>query len=313
MGKFFTKEVIAVAVLVLLAGVSFGGYRFWITLSDLRGTKTSLFESQNKVKTLEEENKVLNEANTRLQEDIFLAKNEKADLSATLSAEQNKNSIFESQIQAIGSTVGTLGNTVGTLEKLSKTDKELLQKYSKVYFLNEHYIPSNLSDIASTSVYEKGKVLQIHAKVSPYLVRMMDAVAATGTALQIISAYRSFDSQASLKSSYKITYGTGANRFSADQGYSEHQLGTTLDFTTVKLGAAFNQFAETKAYLWLMENAYQYGFVLSYPKNNTYYQFEPWHWRFVGVALATKLHNDSRYFYDLDQREIDSYLVSIFD
>ena len=40
---------------------------------------------------------------------------------------------------------------------------------------------------------------------------------------------------------------------------------------------------------------------------------EPWHWRFVGVALATRLHNENKSFYDLTQREIDAYLVSIFD
>ncbi|PJC82708.1 hypothetical protein CO006_02150, partial [Candidatus Roizmanbacteria bacterium CG_4_8_14_3_um_filter_35_14] len=61
------------------------------------------------------------------------------------------------------------------------------------------------------------------------------------------------------------------------------------------------------------ENAYKYGFILSYPKQNTYYQFEPWHWRFVGMTLATKLHDTNQYFYNLAQREIDLYLISIFD
>ena len=108
-------------------------------------------------------------------------------------------------------------------------------------------------------------------------------------------------------------YGSGANKFSADQGYSEHQLGTTVDFTTPDIGAGFSKFETTAAYTWLTDNAYKYGFALSYPKNNAYYQFEPWHWRFVGVELATKLHNDNMYFYDLNQRIIDTYLVYIFD
>ena len=117
-----------------------------------------------------------------------------------------------------------------------------------------------------------------------------------------------------MKSTYKFTYGSGtANAFSADQGYSEHQLGTTVDFTTEAIGGAFAGFDKTSAYTWLNENAYRYGFVLSYPKNNTYYVFEPWHWRFVGVALATRLHSENRNFYDLDQREIDQYLISLFD
>jgi hypothetical protein len=41
--------------------------------------------------------------------------------------------------------------------------------------------------------------------------------------------------------------------------------------------------------------------------------YEPWHWRYVGVALATKLHNDGKNFYDTDQRVIDQYLISLFD
>src|SRR5437868_5457520 len=59
---------------------------------------------------------------------------------ATLNQEKNKNTAFEDQINEIT-------KTVGDLDKLSKTDKELLQKYSKVYFLNENYIPEALSDI----------------------------------------------------------------------------------------------------------------------------------------------------------------------
>ena len=113
-----------------------------------------------------------------------------------------------------------------------------------------------------------------------------------------------------------MTYGSGtANQFSADQGYSEHQLGTTLDFTTPVIKGALLSFAKTTAYTWMNDNAYKYGFVISYPKQNTYYEYEPWHWRFVGRELATYLHNidNGGYFYQLDQRFIDTYLVKIFD
>jgi D-alanyl-D-alanine carboxypeptidase len=111
-----------------------------------------------------------------------------------------------------------------------------------------------------------------------------------------------------------VTYGSGANQFSADQGYSEHQLGTTVDLTTegVKIPLTTN-FEDTPSYKWLSENAYRYGFTLSYPKNNLYYEYEPWHWRFVGVELATKLYNEKIYFSDMEQRIIDTFLVNIFD
>lgn len=227
-------------------------------------------------------------------------------LSNQLTLEQQKNSTFEDQINGIASTVGTLS-------KLSTTDKELLQKYSKVYFLNENYVPSELATISPDYVYEKDRVQKVHEKMLPYLTRMMNDAKEAGKPLLVISAYRSFGSQASLKTSYKMTYGSGANQFSADQGYSEHQLGTALDFTTPDLGADFSSFKSTDAYKWLQDNAYKYGFILSYPEGNSYYTFEPWHWRFVGISLAQRLHFEKENFYDLDQRVIDNYLINIFD
>jgi LAS superfamily LD-carboxypeptidase LdcB len=143
---------------------------------------------------------------------------------------------------------------------------------------------------------------------------MIDATNDEGLGLLITSAYRSFGTQASLKAAYKVTYGTSAaNRFSADQGYSEHQLGTTVDFTTAKTGDLSGSFDKTPEFAWLNTNAYRNGFVLSYPQTNKYYIYEPWHWRYVGIDLATKLHTDNEHLYDVDQREIDGYLISIFD
>src|SRR3970282_1720772 len=128
-----------------------------------------------------------------------------------------------------------------------------------------------------------------------------------------LSGYRSFGTQASLKSQYSVTYGSNSNSFSADQGYSEHQLGTTVDFTTKKTGETLTGFDKTPAYEWLLKNAYLFGFIFSYPKANFYYIFEPWHWRFVGVYLATYLHEQNKNFYDMPKRDIDQYLIKIFD
>jgi D-alanyl-D-alanine carboxypeptidase len=143
---------------------------------------------------------------------------------------------------------------------------------------------------------------------------MINSASSTGTRLYVYSAYRSFAEQKALKNSYSVTYGAGtANSFSADQGYSEHQLGTTVDVITPGLGGELDGFDKTAAFQWMINNAYRFGFVMSYPKGNSYYIYEPWHWRFVGIKLATELHNQNKNFYDLDQRTIDGYLVSIFD
>lgn len=218
----------------------------------------------------------------------------------------------EDIINSFQGQIENLGSTVGVLQKLSQTDEELLKKYSKIYFLNENYIPSRLDEIEESYLNKGATNTEIHSEVHPYLEDLLAEANEDGHKLLVASAYRSFNTQSALKSSYTVTYGAGANRFSADQGYSEHQLGTAVDFTTEELGANFNAFAADPAYEWLQENAHNYGFVLSYPPNNAYYKFEPWHWRYVGVSLATRLHEEGKYFYDFDQREIDKYLINLF-
>jgi len=236
-------------------------------------------------------------------------------LSTELNKDREKASALENKLGTFEEKVGTISGTVNNLEKLSKTDPELLQKYSKVFFLNEHYAPERLAQVEEQYEYSKTKISKIHEGVWPHLLRLLTQSKLDGIDLYVFSAFRSFEEQKSLKGQYQVTYGTGtANQFSADQGYSEHQLGTTLDFMTTGLnGVLSNAFDKTKAYEWLTNNAYKYGFTMSYPKNNAYYVYEPWHWRFVGIPLATYLHNNNKNFYDMDQREIDTYLVTMFD
>ncbi len=312
----FIKQFAPFIILLLLAIVIVGGVLFYRTHTSLNfrileeearysklATESQEVFTQNAGRILELEN-VLIETQTLLQESV----DENNDLSRDLRREKNKNEEFEDQIDKIGSTVGIL-------DKLAKTDPELLQKYSKVYFLNEHYIPPKLTEIPNDFIYSEGGDPEFfHGQAYPYFKKMVEAALDDGVKLWVVSAFRSFDEQRALKGAYTVTYGSGANTFSADQGYSEHQLGTTVDFTTENMGGGLTtSFENTAAYTWLLANAHKYGFVLSYPKNNAYYIFEPWHWRFVGTDLAEDLHEDKKFFYDLDQRKIDEYLVSLFD
>lgn len=289
------KIIGAVSIAVIVLFFFFSGYVYLLMFKELKQTSEKLGSA------------ALNHLrySSFLEDKIKSLKIGNANLSSWLASEQIKNEFFAQQISGIQ-------GTVNTLEKLSKTDEELLQKYSKVYFLNEHYVPLNLSVIDKKYTYNQDEVYQIHSNVQAYLDKILDAAQNDNVSVEIVSAYRSFGAQTSLKLGYTYTYGSGANQFSADQGYSEHQLGTTVDLTTTD-SVPFSKFETTQAYQWLQNNAHKYGFILSYPKNNQYYLFEPWHWRFVGVSLAAKLHDNNQYFYDLDQREIDSYLVSIFD
>ncbi|MCX6702186.1 MAG: M15 family metallopeptidase, partial [Candidatus Zambryskibacteria bacterium] len=277
--------------------IGYGSYNYYLQNTTLKYTKEQLASTTE-----------IFQKNIQLLRSALLVKNnENTNLYSLLTEEQIRNNLFDEQIQSLSSTVGLL-------DKLSKTDRELLQKYSSVYFLNENYLPSQLAEIDTTFLYKKTKPETIHVNIKSHLEDLLRAANADSMPLLVLSAYRSFGTQISLKASYKITYGTtAANKFSADQGYSEHQLGSAVDFTTNTIGDTLTGFEKTKSYTWLTQNAYKYGFILSYPLGNKYYQFEPWHWRFVGVELATKLHTDGKYFYDMDQREINNYLVKIFD
>lgn len=214
-------------------------------------------------------------------------------------------------VQSYEHNVTSLSQTVEQYQKLAEIDPELLYKYSRVFFLNEHYIPSELSIIPSK--YSYAGTHEFHSRSLPHLLDLMDAAADNNTPLFISSAYRSFEHQKHLKSFYNKTIGSLSQTFSADQGLSEHQLGTTIDFTTREIGGPYDPFANTDQYRWLKEHAYKYGFILSYPQYNIYYKYEPWHWRFVGIELATQLFNSGKHMSDLEQRDINAYLPTLFN
>ena len=249
-------------------------------------------------------------------------RSETMDLSHTLANTKSEVATVTNNVAAVTNkvggveqTVGSISGTVSTLQKLSTIDPELLKKYSKVFFLNENYTPAHLTTIPQDEVYSNTREEQFLSEAFPFLQNMLAAARNAGVTFYVKSAYRSFGTQEALKANYVVRYGEGtANAFSADQGYSEHQLGTTVDFVAPGFdGNLTIGFDGTNAYQWLTQNAYKFGFELSYPKNNSYYMYEPWHWRFVGIKLATYLHDNNENFYNMDQRDIDTYLANLFD
>ncbi|MFZ2253400.1 MAG: M15 family metallopeptidase [Minisyncoccia bacterium] len=294
-------------LLVILAGFLIYGYFMYSGLKEEHQAMTQeLANTQTTLQSKEFEAGTLGMTLEEIKQAYALSEENGIELLAELNEEKEKNDAFEKQI-------GKISGTVGKLDKLSKMDPELLIKYSKVYFLNENYVPAKVVAIDGKFTLNKDYPEFINSQVEPFLSNLFEDAEADGVSLLVVSGYRSYDEQKGLKGVYTTQYGSGANAFSADQGYSEHQLGTTLDFTSNEIGGGLSGFDTTKAYTWLQENAYKYGFVLSYPKDNGFYIFEPWHWRFVGQKLAGDLNDDGKFFYDLDQRDIDKYLISLFD
>jgi zinc D-Ala-D-Ala carboxypeptidase len=119
------------------------------------------------------------------------------------------------------------------------------------------------------------------------LLAMSDAARDDGITLVVSSTYRSYEYQRDLFARWVDELGEAeATQVSARPGTSQHQLGTAVDF-----GCICPAFAREPAGLWLVENAADYGFSLSYPDGyteTTGYSYEPWHFRFIGTT-ATRL------------------------
>ncbi|MFC5542851.1 MAG: D-alanyl-D-alanine carboxypeptidase family protein [Bacilli bacterium] len=116
-----------------------------------------------------------------------------------------------------------------------------------------------------------------------------------GFELVAFSTYRSYEYQATLYNNYVARDGKEkADRYSARPGYSEHQTGLAFDIGEKGREDLWLEeaFGESPAGKWLAENAHKYGFILRYPKGKehiTGYMYEAWHFRYLGVELATKV------------------------
>ncbi len=126
--------------------------------------------------------------------------------------------------------------------------------------------------------------------VSAAFNKMKEDAAKEGLKLWIASGYRSYDYQKNLYNKYVKRDGqVKADTYSARAGHSEHQTGLCFDLNQVN-----DTFASTPESAWVNAHAHEYGFIIRYPKekeNITGYKYEPWHLRYLGVDLATSVHN----------------------
>ena len=143
------------------------------------------------------------------------------------------------------------------------------------------------------STYNKGE--DPVAKAA--LVNMLEAGKAAGFEYNAFSGFRSYEYQTTLYNRYVNRDGkANADRYSARPGYSEHQTGLAFDIGEVNRQDLWltEEFGETPAGQWLMNNAHHYGFILRYPKGKehiTGFMYESWHYRYVGVEHATTIYN----------------------
>ena len=159
--------------------------------------------------------------------------------------------------------------------------------------LPQDYVPKDLVPLSAADVPTVGgRDLMLRREAAEHLKDLVAEAAADGEELVVASAFRSYLDQTYTYERLKSIYGPGADTMSASPGHSQHQLGTAVDFTNSLVAYQVQPiFGQTSAAWWLQDHATRYGFVLSYPpgKDETGYQFEPWHYRYIGVENAGRL------------------------
>jgi D-alanyl-D-alanine carboxypeptidase len=156
------------------------------------------------------------------------------------------------------------------------------------------YVPPDLVPVSEAGLAGTGMV---RAVAIADLTEMTAAAKANGTPIGVQSAYRSYAQQkATFAYWVKVDGYQGALKVSARPGHSEHQLGVAVDFKSDKGGPPWQggDWALSPAGFWMKANAWKYGWVLSYPRNEfdkVCYSYEPWHFRYLGKDLAKKVHD----------------------
>ena len=175
------------------------------------------------------------------------------------------------------------------------TSKNELMLVNKYYLLND-YTPDDLVYISQKYAWGDKNSKQIRKVCYDAFIDMWESAKEDGYQLMINSAYRKPEDQETIYNNYKNKRGEKyADSIAARPGSSEHETGLALDIFSIK-NTNKNTFKDSPEAAWLKDNAHNFGFILRYPlekENITGYNYESWHYRYVGKKAA-------KYCYDND-------------
>ncbi|MBO5757488.1 MAG: M15 family metallopeptidase [Clostridia bacterium] len=204
-----------------------------------------------------------------------------------------------------GMTMTAGCNQIENSEYIYTENSEYLVLLNKTHPSGESYCPPDLTALDSTlTLYGKEVELRLYAaKAAETMIRELHAQGYTD--IVVTSGYRSYAYQSTLFYTY-LSQEAAAHpnwseaqvkeyvlTYSAAPGTSEHHTGNAIDLISTNYVVLDETFAQNPAYEWLQQNAHRYGFILRYPADKTEitgYSYEPWHYRFVGAAAATEIH-----------------------
>lgn len=191
--------------------------------------------------------------------------------------------------------------------------------------LNSEYVPEDLI-ITDNNENNFHNYKDPHQKpmiskiIMPYFLAMQKAAAKEGINIIVDSGYRSYNYQKVIWDKYVEEKGLEETQRSvAIPGSSEHQSGLAFDVACIRDGVYKDDIKkEDKEVEWLVANAYKFGFILRYPEGKehiTGYKFEPWHYRFVGVYLATIIHKEGitlEEYYERAKKEVNTTSHNVY-
>lgn len=159
------------------------------------------------------------------------------------------------------------------------------------YMVPPEYQPPDLVAVSATGFVGAGAGELVRGLLIDDLAALRSTAEAAGAPLEVLSGYRSFAQQEVTFNHWvgQIGYEAAARR-AARPGHSEHQLGTSLDFSSPGWTGRFGDWAiESPSGAWMAEHAWEFGFALSYPNGGdlaTCFGYEPWHYRWIGRDSA---------------------------
>lgn len=194
------------------------------------------------------------------------------------------------------STAQSAGTTAPAQNKAMPAETEGTWKLLLVN--NSHPLPENFP--VSVKSLPNGQA--VDERVYPFLERMLEDARAEGLRPVVCSSYRTREDQSGL-------YGNKVNKYKNDgfeeeeamaraaawvaaPGTSEHQAGLSVDIVDINNQNLNETQESTPVSLWMKENCAKYGFILRYPTERnkiTGVSYEPWHYRYVGIAAATEI------------------------
>ncbi|HQY98447.1 MAG TPA: M15 family metallopeptidase [Propionicimonas sp.] len=172
-----------------------------------------------------------------------------------------------------------------------KADTRKGKQLGTPYAVNGIIVVSKAHRVSAAYTPKSPSSYGLTKETAAALKKMTAAAKKAGVRIVVRSGYRSYATQKAVYQRALRNYPSvaSAKRYNAPPGASEHQTGLSLDLWD---GVTWSlPMANTATGKWLHKHVHEYGFVLRYPKGKdkiTGYSYEPWHFRYIGVADAKK-------------------------